>query len=55
MIPDTCPRKTRIGSCSEIAMYHPECCDKDGNLSCLSIGLFEQIKKLPAETIAKIK
>ncbi len=37
MIPDNCPRKNGKGACSEIPMYHKDCCDKEGNLSCLSI------------------
>jgi hypothetical protein len=34
MIPDNCPRKTGIGSCSELPIYHKECCEEKGELYC---------------------
>jgi hypothetical protein len=34
MIPDSCPRKTGEGTCSELAVYHKECCNEKGELQC---------------------
>lgn len=32
--PKECPRITGIGSCSELEIYHRECCGDDGRLHC---------------------